>query len=53
MFTPAAPAALNSRASSPGLVGDDDLDHGEVPRLAAVLARDAADAGPAPVEQAR
>src|SRR6185437_11869865 len=34
-------------------VGDDDLDHGKVPRLAAVLAGDAAGACPALVEQAR
>ena len=34
-------------------VDDDDLDHGEVTRLAAVLAGDAAGARPAPVERAR
>src|ERR1700677_652950 len=36
----------------PRTVGDDHLDQAEVPRLAAVLARDAGDPGLAPVEQA-
>ena len=52
MFTPAAPAALNSRASSPGRSAMTTWTTAEVPRLPAVLAGDARDPGPAPVEQA-
>src|ERR1700735_4450750 len=48
---PGGPGRVEQPGQLTRAVGDDHLDQAEIPRLPAVLARDAGDPGPAPVEQ--